>query len=144
MAPTKLIAGLIGPVMAAMGIAMLLNRQAFPEMVSQFAQNYAIIFLSGALSLLAGIAIVRVHNVWTGGWPVIVTMLGWLAIVGGLARMWCPQQASADRRDLWQRSDTSSCGRASSFWPLGRFCHSRPTARRFERGCHEQDHARAT
>ena len=35
MAPTKLIAGLIGPLMAAIGIAMLLNRQAFPEMISQ-------------------------------------------------------------------------------------------------------------
>ena len=94
MAPTKLIAGLIGPVMVAIGIAMLLNRQAFPEMVTQVAQNYAIIFLSGALSLLAGVAIVRVHNVWTGGWPVIVTILGWLLIVGGVARMWCPQKAS--------------------------------------------------
>jgi uncharacterized protein YjeT (DUF2065 family) len=94
MAPTKLIAGLIGPLMAAIGIAMLLNRQAFPEMITQVAQNYAIIFLSGALSLLAGVAIVRVHNVWTGGWPVIVTILGWLLIVGGLARMWCPKKAS--------------------------------------------------
>ena len=94
MAPTKLIAGLIGPLMAAMGIAMLLNRQAFPEMITQVAQNYAIIFLSGALSLLAGVAIVRVHNVWTGGWPVVVTILGWLLIVGGLARMWCPKKAS--------------------------------------------------
>jgi hypothetical protein len=94
MAPTKLIAGLIGPVMAAIGIAMLLNRQAFPEMITQVAQNYAIIFLSGALSLLAGVAIVRVHNVWTGGWPVIVTILGWLLIVGGVARMWCPKKAS--------------------------------------------------
>jgi len=94
MAPTKLIAGLIGPVMAAIGIAMLLNRQAFPEMITQVAQNYAIIFLSGALSLRAGVAIVRVHNVWTGGWPVIVTILGWLLIVGGVARMWCPKKAS--------------------------------------------------
>ena len=77
-----------------MGIAMLLNRQMFPEMITQVAQNYAIIFLSGALSLLAGVAIVRVHNVWTGGWPVIITILGWLLIVGGLARMWFPHRAS--------------------------------------------------
>lgn len=94
MAPTRLIAGLTGPLMIAMGIAMLLNRQMFPEMVTQLAQNYAIIFLSGILSLLAGVAIVRVHNVWTGGWPVIITILGWLLIVGGLARMWFPHRAS--------------------------------------------------
>jgi hypothetical protein len=92
--PTKVIAGFIGPPMAAIGIAMLVNRQMFPEMAAQLAQNYAVIFLSGILSLLAGIAIVRVHNVWSGGWPVIVTVLGWLLIAGGLARMWAPQMAA--------------------------------------------------
>jgi hypothetical protein len=94
MAPTKLIAGLIGPLMAAMGIAMLVNRRMFPEMAAQLAQNYAVIFLSGILSLLAGVAIVRVHNLWNGGWPVIVTVMGWLLIAGGLARMWAPQMVA--------------------------------------------------
>jgi hypothetical protein len=77
-----------------MGVAMLLNRDLFPAMIALIAQSYALIFLSGILSLLAGIAIVRVHNVWTGGWRIVVTVLGWLAIVGGLARMWFPQIAA--------------------------------------------------
>jgi hypothetical protein len=77
-----------------MGVAMLLNRDLFPAMIGQIAQSYALIFLSGILSLLAGIAVVRVHNVWTGGWRIVVTVLGWLAIVGGLARMWFPQIAA--------------------------------------------------
>jgi uncharacterized protein YjeT (DUF2065 family) len=93
MAYSKLIAGLMGPVLAAMGVALLVNRGLFPAMIGQIADSYAIIFLSGILSLLAGIAIVRVHNVWSG-WPAIVTAFGWLAIVGGLARMWIPQQAA--------------------------------------------------
>jgi hypothetical protein len=33
---------------------------------------------------------VRVHNVWSGGWPVLVTILGWLALVGGLIRILLP------------------------------------------------------
>jgi hypothetical protein len=41
---------------------------------------------------VAGLAIVRGHNVWTGGWPVVVTIFGWLAILGGLARMLFPVQ----------------------------------------------------
>ena len=94
MAPTKLIAGLIGPLLAAMGAAMLLNRDLFPAMISQLAQNYGLVFIAGMLALVAGIAIVRVHNIWSGGWPVIVTVFGWLAIVGGLARMWFPQLAA--------------------------------------------------
>jgi hypothetical protein len=94
MAPTKLIAGLMGPLMLAMGVALLLNRRMFPDMAAQLAQDYAVIFLSGILALLAGIAIVRVHNVWSGGWPVVVTVLGWSLIVSGLVRMWFPQMAA--------------------------------------------------
>jgi hypothetical protein len=76
-----------------MGIAMLVNHSRFPAMIGQLAQDQGLIFLSGILSLLGGVAIVRVHNTWTGGWPVIITVLGWLAVVGGLARMWFPHMA---------------------------------------------------
>jgi hypothetical protein len=94
MAHSKLIAGLVGPLLMAMGIAMLINRGLFPAMAEQLAQDYGLIFISGVLSLLAGVAIVRVHNVWSPGWPLIITILGWFAIVGGLIRMWFPQQAA--------------------------------------------------
>jgi len=93
MAHSKFIAGLIGPLLAALGVAMLVNREIFPVIIDQISHDYGLIVLSGILSLLAGIAIVRVHNVWSGGWQVIVTLFGWLAIVGGLARVWMPQMA---------------------------------------------------
>lgn len=94
MTQSKLIAGLIGPLMVAMGVAALLNRDVFPGLMGQIARDVGLIFLSGVLLLLAGIAIVRVHNVWTGGWRIIITLLGWLAIVSGLVRMFFPQLAA--------------------------------------------------
>jgi hypothetical protein len=90
----------------AMGVAMLINRHLFPEMIGQLAHNYALIFLSGVLSLLAGIAIVRVHNVWSAGWPVIITVVGWLGIVGGVARMWFPQLAAPVAETMAANSTT--------------------------------------
>jgi hypothetical protein len=77
-----------------MGIAMLVNNARFPAMIGQLAQDQGLIFLTGILSLLGGLAIVRVHNIWTRGWPVIITVLGWLAIVSGLVRMWFPHKAA--------------------------------------------------
>jgi hypothetical protein len=38
---------------------------------------------------------VRVHNRWTNGWPVLVTVLGWLAVFSGLARMLFPTGLAA-------------------------------------------------
>ncbi len=93
MAHSRLIAGFIGPLLTAMGVAMVINRELFPAIIDQISHDYGLIVVSGMLSLLAGIAIVRVHNIWSGGWQVIVTLFGWLAILGGLARMWMPQMA---------------------------------------------------
>ena len=98
---SKTIAGLMGPTLLAMGIAMLLNLGSFPVMVEQVSHDIALIFLSGILLLVAGLAIVRSHNVWTG-WPALVTVLGWLAIIGGLARLFFPTQLAAMAANMGQ------------------------------------------
>ena len=69
---------------------MLLNLGAFPALAEQVSREPALIFLSGVLLFVAGLAIVRVHNVWSGGWPALVTILGWLALIGGLIRILLP------------------------------------------------------
>jgi hypothetical protein len=87
---SKTIGGLVGPTLVAIAIAILLNVGSMPLIAAQVARDPALIFLSGILLLVAGIAMVRAHNIWSGGWPVLVTILGWLALLGGLARMFFP------------------------------------------------------
>jgi hypothetical protein len=43
---------------------------------------------------VAGLAIVRVHNRWEADWTVLVTVLGWLALLGGLVRILFPIQVA--------------------------------------------------
>ena len=52
-------------------------------------------YLSGLLSLLAGLAIVNLHNVWCAEWRVISAILGWLMTIGGIIRIVMPQIAVA-------------------------------------------------
>jgi hypothetical protein len=52
--------------------------------LKEFIANRALIFLTGVLALLAGVAIVNVHNVWVPDWRVIVTVLGWLLVLRGI------------------------------------------------------------
>jgi len=49
----------------------------------------------GLLSLLAGLAIVNLHNTWCADWRVIITALGWLMTIGGIIRVVLPQIAIA-------------------------------------------------
>jgi hypothetical protein len=90
MTTSKSIAGLIGPTLVAGAIAVLLNLRAWPALVEQGFRDPALIFVSGFPVFVAGLAIVRTHNRWKGGWPVLVTVVGWLALLGGLSRILFP------------------------------------------------------
>ncbi len=46
-----------------------------------------VVYLSGTLLFVAGLAIVRVHNRWARDWTVLLTLTGWMAIGLGLVRM---------------------------------------------------------
>jgi hypothetical protein len=74
---------------------MLLNLGSFPALAEQISRDPGLIFVSGILLFVAGLAILRAHNIWAGGWPVLVTVLGWLAVLGGLLRMLFPTQLAA-------------------------------------------------
>ncbi len=95
MSSSKTIASLMGPTLVAIGIALLLNLGWFPAMAEEIAREPALIFLSGILLFIAGVAIVRIHNIWLGDWRVVVTLLGWLAIFSGLARMFFPTRLAS-------------------------------------------------
>jgi hypothetical protein len=87
MKTSKMIAGLMGPTLVAMAAGILLNLGIFPILAEQISRDPALIFVSGILLFVAGLSIVRAHNIWMSGWPVLVTVLGWVALLSGLARM---------------------------------------------------------
>lgn len=88
---SKFIAGLAGPVFLALGISMFLNHDLFPEVVHQIQNSFPLIIVAGVIALAAGLAIVQTHNTWSG-WPALVTLLGWLLVIGGVLRIVFPRQ----------------------------------------------------
>jgi len=89
------IAKLIGPVIAAFGLTMLLNRDAIIEMIDASLRSKAIIIVAGLPTFLVGLAIVNTHNFWASSWPVAITIFGWLAMIGGLMRILFPSTMQA-------------------------------------------------
>ena len=91
-ANSKNLARIIGPTLMLVGLTVLLNWHLFPGIVSQAVHDPLIIMLPGFALFIGGIAIVQAHNHWSGGWPVLVTIVGWLGILGGLVRALFPVQ----------------------------------------------------
>ena len=64
------LARLIGPFALALGLALLVQGAGFRTLAGEFMASPALIFLSGVITLPAGLAIVLTHNVWTPDWRV--------------------------------------------------------------------------
>lgn len=86
MADSRHLAGLVGPTI----IAMILSENEFVNPHLYDHQIPPVVYLSGTLLFVAGLSVVRAHNRWRGGWPVLVTLTGWFAILLGLLRMFTP------------------------------------------------------
>ncbi len=84
------LAKLMGPVMIIMAAAILFNRDHFKKAIEEGMNSPISLLIAGLLTLVTGLAIVNTHNIWTSDWRVIITVLGWLSIVGGIIRIAMP------------------------------------------------------
>jgi hypothetical protein len=86
---SKTIAGLAGPTLVVLTLSEAMNFHIWSVNIAP------VTYLNGFILFVAGLAIVRVHNRWTVGWPVMVTLLGWGVLLGGLYRMFAPEAQQA-------------------------------------------------
>lgn len=59
--------------------------------IEEFFANRALVFLSGLFSLAIGIAMAISHSVWESNWRGLITLIGYLAIAKGIARIGFPE-----------------------------------------------------
>jgi hypothetical protein len=94
MTTSRYIARLMGPVLLIIGIGMIMGMltegEGYSSLLKEFIGSRALIFVTGGLALLAGLAVVNAHNLWVPDWRVIVTVLGWLLIVRGISNLVFP------------------------------------------------------
>lgn len=87
-ANSKQIAGLVGPTL----VAMLVSEFPLVQPHLYDSQIPPVVYLSGVILFVAGLAVVRAHNLWVRNWTVLVTLTGWFFLVLGLFRMFAASQ----------------------------------------------------
>jgi hypothetical protein len=83
MSNSKRIAGLLGPTI----VAMVVSEYPLVQPHLYDAQIPPVVYLSGTLMFVGGLAVVRAHNRWVRDWTLLVTLAGWFFLVLGLLRM---------------------------------------------------------
>ena len=82
---SKKMAGLIGPALVVIALSEALNLRIWDNSIP------SVTYLDGTLLFIGGFAIIRAHSRWILGWPVLITLVGWVALLGGLFRMFAPE-----------------------------------------------------
>lgn len=82
---SKSIAGILGPILVVTNLSEAINSHIWVNVTPP--QTY----LAGALWFVAGLFIIRTHNYWAVHWSVLITILGWFILLGGLSRMFFPE-----------------------------------------------------
>jgi len=98
------LARLIGPTLLVIAAAVLINQDNMRDMAADFLEHRGLIFLAGVMTLVTGLAIVITHNVWVLGWPVIITIFGWLAVIGGIFRILFPDSVKSIGETMLHKS----------------------------------------
>jgi uncharacterized membrane protein HdeD (DUF308 family) len=78
------IAKTLGLYLLIVSIGTLLNASRVKKVLNDIIDNPSLLLLSGILALIFGILLVVSHNIWQPDWRVIITLVGWLALVKGI------------------------------------------------------------
>src|SRR6202521_736398 len=100
---TIFLARLIGLFAVLLSLSELVHKQAMVETANALVRDRPLVLLLSMIGLLAGLAMVLAHNVWSGGaLPVVVTLLGWILLIRGALLLFLPPQASSGLLDVFR------------------------------------------
>ncbi len=107
---TTVIAQVLGLFFSVTGISMVVNSKGTAAAIEASVQDRGTLWLWGMLALLIGAVIVVMNNAWTSGLPLLVTILGWIALVKGAFILILPRAAVALYGKVNKSGVLMSCG----------------------------------
>ena len=80
-----------GVVLLVFGLSYLINAQFWAESFKSLLNQPALAFPLFLLVLICGLLILLGHNLWVADWRVIVTVVGWAAVIKSIAVLLFPK-----------------------------------------------------
>jgi hypothetical protein len=87
---TVFLAKVIGIVLAMTGAAILIRRRYYLPVFGAYVEQRLLRTTMSMIELLAGVALVVGHNLWSSLPAAIITMLGWMAVLEAVVYLFLP------------------------------------------------------
>ena len=75
----------------AIGIGIFINPGFYKKLYEDCCQSASTLYLGGMAALSIGYLLVAFHNTWTKDLSVIITVIGWIALIKGILIFACPK-----------------------------------------------------
>ena len=90
MEPSIFIARTLGVIYLTVGIGLFLFRETYILAYRKILENPGYALLGGFVAIVGGMAMVSYHNLWVSDWRVLVTIVGWIALIKGILLLLIP------------------------------------------------------
>ncbi|WP_133131213.1 hypothetical protein [Legionella yabuuchiae] len=88
---TLFLAEVIGWYFVIISLFVLIRRRKMEAILLNIASQPSMIVIIGIVTVILGVLMVVSHNSWVMDWPVIITLISWLVLFGGLFRLFLPE-----------------------------------------------------
>ena len=86
-----LIAKIIGVIYFSFGIGIVFNKKYYSKTIKHLLDDSTYLVLGGFLAIVFGLIIIEFHNNWAENWTVIITVIGWGALLKGILLLAFPK-----------------------------------------------------
>lgn len=99
-----IIAQILGIVFVVLGMSLFTSKKATVSLVEEITKNGAMVWLFGFISLVMGSIIITFVNSWNSNIEIIITTLGYLMVLKGIALLILPDVVIS----IYKNSKTSA------------------------------------
>jgi hypothetical protein len=86
-----LIAKIASVVYLSAALGAIFSANYYHRLVDDMFNNAALTYFMGFTTVIIGFVIVNYHNTWVKDWTVLITIIGWLALIKGVLIIACPK-----------------------------------------------------
>ena len=79
-----LIAKIISVIYLSVGVGGIVSADHYRRIQDDMFKNTALTYFMGCTAAIIGCLIVNYHNIWEHNWTVVITIIGWLALIKGV------------------------------------------------------------
>jgi hypothetical protein len=107
---TIVTAQILGIFFTFLGASMVINGKDTVIAIEKSVENRSVLWLWGMIMILMGAVVSVLNNEWSAGLPLLITIIGWLALIKGIFILWFPGAAASLYKKLNSGGVIALCG----------------------------------